>query len=310
MTTEYVYLVGVLDGCYKIGRSVDPDGRLATYAPLLPTPLVNMHRITTSEPNWLERTLHAAFQHRRIRGEWFRLTDEDVAAFRTMVAVRAESDLPESIQLLLVSHQPVPPDITPLPPPGAVTEPPVQKRSVPVARRRMSPSELVAAAEGVVRQVYNDETTIPNAGPLNEATPEKMLAVARRDPSVPMMTVRELFNLENEKDYYSITIKRDIDRGHKGWPMHAGDMLIVNRAKRPQLGDLVVHVVELEDGSGSFQITKLGRDHDGDWWLYPVCEIGMAHRLGESPDLSTLYNPGVVSSVMRLHVQIPQAMRL
>lgn len=49
----YVYLIGVVDGCHKIGRSKDPDNRALMFG-TLPTELNVVHRIPTARQAWLE----------------------------------------------------------------------------------------------------------------------------------------------------------------------------------------------------------------------------------------------------------------
>lgn len=93
MPQSEVYLVGVLEGCYKIGRSEDAERRLLQFAPRLPVTLTVHHRVTTDDASWLEDVLHTAFRHRRTLGEWFRLTGQDVALFRSLVAVRQGDQL-------------------------------------------------------------------------------------------------------------------------------------------------------------------------------------------------------------------------
>lgn len=92
-----VYLVGVLEGCYKIGRAADAEKRLLSFSPKLPVSLTILHRISTDDPPWFEAVLHIAFKHRRTLGEWFRLTKQDVALFRSIVAVRRIDQLPPEL---------------------------------------------------------------------------------------------------------------------------------------------------------------------------------------------------------------------
>lgn len=73
-----VYIVGKLEGHYKIGRSINADDRVGSFSPLLPVPMSFMHKITTPDEIWLERVFHIAFQHCRGGGEWFKLTDADI----------------------------------------------------------------------------------------------------------------------------------------------------------------------------------------------------------------------------------------
>lgn len=67
---------------YKIGRSNDVARRRREVSLLLPTDLEHVHVIETDDPEGIESYWHRRFADRRIRGEWFRLTAVDVAAFK------------------------------------------------------------------------------------------------------------------------------------------------------------------------------------------------------------------------------------
>jgi hypothetical protein len=80
MTPGFVYLLRADNGLYKIGRSEDPEGRLAGLG-VLPLPVVLLHRIASNDMVWLERRLHRLFSEFRVRGEWFALSESQVAGF-------------------------------------------------------------------------------------------------------------------------------------------------------------------------------------------------------------------------------------
>jgi hypothetical protein len=67
---------------YKIGRSNDVTRRRRELALLLPQELKHVHVIETDDPEGIERYWHQRFEARRVRGEWFRLTPEDIRAFK------------------------------------------------------------------------------------------------------------------------------------------------------------------------------------------------------------------------------------
>jgi hypothetical protein len=54
----FVYLIAAPGGRYKLGKSVDPSGRLAALNTSSPDELTLMHRIATDDMNWLEGNLH------------------------------------------------------------------------------------------------------------------------------------------------------------------------------------------------------------------------------------------------------------
>lgn len=89
--------MGVLDGCHKIGRSVSPLSRLEVVGAKLPSLIGVVHSIATTEAVWLEAVLHAAHCDRRVRGEWFRLTDEDLRVIKSIAAASTFHDLPQSL---------------------------------------------------------------------------------------------------------------------------------------------------------------------------------------------------------------------
>ena len=89
----FVYLIGTIEGCHKIGMSNDPEVRIKA----LSQPgsyLRVVHSIATSDMRWLERVLHAAYDHVRVGGEWFRLSPDNVAALSTIIAADGPCDLP------------------------------------------------------------------------------------------------------------------------------------------------------------------------------------------------------------------------
>lgn len=101
MPAGQLYLVGVLEGCYKIGRSGDSEKRLLSYSPKLPVTLTIHHRISTDNAEWLEGVLHRAFRHRRALGEWFRLTESDVELLKSVIALRCGESVPSALATLL-----------------------------------------------------------------------------------------------------------------------------------------------------------------------------------------------------------------
>jgi hypothetical protein len=67
---------------YKIGRSVSAEKRAYEIKLQLPEELKLIHKIKTDDPVGIEAYWHQRFADKRQRGEWFRLTCQDVAAFR------------------------------------------------------------------------------------------------------------------------------------------------------------------------------------------------------------------------------------
>jgi hypothetical protein len=67
---------------YKIGRSNDVARRRREIALLLPSALEHIHVIETDDPEGIEQYWLRRFAERGVRGEWFRLTPDDVSAFK------------------------------------------------------------------------------------------------------------------------------------------------------------------------------------------------------------------------------------
>lgn len=74
----YIYLLQSSTGAYKIGRTKNPDNRLATFGVLLPFEVEYACLIATEDMHSLERSLHGMFASQRINGEWFALSPADV----------------------------------------------------------------------------------------------------------------------------------------------------------------------------------------------------------------------------------------
>ncbi|MBU0491030.1 MAG: GIY-YIG nuclease family protein [Chloroflexi bacterium] len=78
----YVYLVQALeiaDRRFKIGRGKNPKKRLQGLQSGSPVRLVIALTIPTDHMGRLEKGLHARFAAQRLHGEWFRLSEADVA---------------------------------------------------------------------------------------------------------------------------------------------------------------------------------------------------------------------------------------
>lgn len=79
----YIYLFES-QGLYKIGRSHTPAIRRRRLQTGSPTPIRTVHTLKTVFHKWIEQQLHSRFADKRVRGEWFALTDEDVAYIKSL----------------------------------------------------------------------------------------------------------------------------------------------------------------------------------------------------------------------------------
>lgn len=77
----FVYVVKCGDH-YKIGSSTDPQQRLRALQTAQPEAVTLVHTIESARYKYIERDLHRRFAGKRARGEWFALSDDDLAYIR------------------------------------------------------------------------------------------------------------------------------------------------------------------------------------------------------------------------------------
>jgi hypothetical protein len=95
----FVYLIGPLQGCVKIGQSTDPNERTFTIG-TLPSELAVLASIPSADVRWLESYLHRCYAAKRVRGEWFGLSDADVDFLSRIVRADSLADLPPALVAL------------------------------------------------------------------------------------------------------------------------------------------------------------------------------------------------------------------
>jgi len=78
-TFGYVYLIQSISGYCKIGSSRSVPNRARQLQCANPEPLTLVHQFPSANAQQEEFTLHARFADKRVRNEWFALTDEDIA---------------------------------------------------------------------------------------------------------------------------------------------------------------------------------------------------------------------------------------
>lgn len=75
---SYVYLISADDGTYKIGYSKSPEKRTMMLQSVDDRQLKLIQYVETYTPVVTERELHSRFSDKKLKGEWFNLTKEDV----------------------------------------------------------------------------------------------------------------------------------------------------------------------------------------------------------------------------------------
>lgn len=82
-TGGYVYLVRSKYGV-KIGKSVDVRSRTRLFSVKLPFPTTVEHYAWFDDYSFAERDLHRRYHSKRLEGEWFDLSMDDVAHIKTL----------------------------------------------------------------------------------------------------------------------------------------------------------------------------------------------------------------------------------
>jgi len=81
LVLEFVYLLKS-GKFYKIGRTNSVGRRQYEIATQMPEEVTEVHRISTDDSTGIERYWHQRFASKRLKGEWFNLSKEDIATFK------------------------------------------------------------------------------------------------------------------------------------------------------------------------------------------------------------------------------------
>lgn len=91
----YIYAIGTTGRRQKIGYSADPEVRLRTLQTGNPEPLQVQYIFEIDEKyaRKYEKFIHREYGHKRISGEWFDMTPEEVASLMQYQEIMLESTL-------------------------------------------------------------------------------------------------------------------------------------------------------------------------------------------------------------------------
>jgi hypothetical protein len=104
----YVYILRSADGYYKIGRAKDVQARVKSIAAFVPFAVEIVHTIQTDNMVRLERGLHRAYEaaEKRVNGEWFRLSDDDIELLRSLGDELAGESVEDALEVVALLAAP------------------------------------------------------------------------------------------------------------------------------------------------------------------------------------------------------------
>lgn len=73
-----VYIIKTSRKLYKIGKTQDLQKRIASYHTHLPIVFRVVRQYMANNMDELEESLHVVFQHKRVKGEWFELSNDEL----------------------------------------------------------------------------------------------------------------------------------------------------------------------------------------------------------------------------------------
>lgn len=89
-SNEWVYIIQAIpQGIYKIGRANNLESRLLALQSSNHCELRVTHKFTTSKSREAEKALHAIFEDKKVRGEWYSLSSIDLAFISQMQGYNA-----------------------------------------------------------------------------------------------------------------------------------------------------------------------------------------------------------------------------
>lgn len=105
----YVYFLReTLNNTVKIGKTKNVANRIGQWTSSLPFDVHEEFVIKTPFHNELERLFHKIFEHKKVKGEWFSLTDDDLYAIKNKLFGRLLIDTNEKESTLSLLHVYIP----------------------------------------------------------------------------------------------------------------------------------------------------------------------------------------------------------
>jgi hypothetical protein len=84
-TAIYLFSIKEIPNYYKIGISKEVHRRLADYNTAMPFTVVLEYSVEHPDFRSVEKALHKRFKHKRIKGEWFLLSDFEIAELKQIL---------------------------------------------------------------------------------------------------------------------------------------------------------------------------------------------------------------------------------
>lgn len=89
----FVYLIGTsVFGWYKIGKSVDANVRVNQIGVLLPFKIKVFQVWRAENHHLMEKSLHEIYAHKRINGEWFEFSKDEIRELIEAIPYEARVD--------------------------------------------------------------------------------------------------------------------------------------------------------------------------------------------------------------------------
>lgn len=102
--SRFVYLIRHGDS-HKIGVSGNPSRRKQLVAPSSAGPSEVVHQFPSEDAFRIENALHHYFAGKCLGGEWFSLSEDDVALIRSIPSADSVHELPDRIRTALPNYR-------------------------------------------------------------------------------------------------------------------------------------------------------------------------------------------------------------